>query len=186
MDLNTQLFYFINNYLSNPVFDAVLPHFTHLGGFTVIFAITIVLFIVSRKNLFNTGRYYGLVKLIAAALILMIAITATLKLMFHMPRPFVILDHVNLPSLGGFSPAADPNSFPSGHCATTAAVSSVIILKSKEYFEKYKLVSASALLFFVVIAFSRIYVGMHFPIDVACGSIIGMVCGVVVCRFLKV
>ena len=98
----------------------------------------------------------------------------------------MILDHVNHLGSGGISSSNDPNSFPSGHSATTAAVVTVIILKAKDYFENYKLVWVIMALFLVVIAFSRIYIGMHFPLDVVCGALIGMVSGVLVCRFLKV
>ena len=186
MDLNTEIFYFINNDLSNPVFDAVLPNFTHLGGLTFLAILFIILLVITRQNIFNTRKYYGLVKLIAAAILLMFAITSVLKLAFHMPRPYMILDHVNHLGSGGISSSSDPNSFPSGHSATTAAVATVIVLKAKDYFKNYKLVWVIMALFLVVIAFSRIYIGMHFPFDVLCGALIGMVSGVLVCRFLKV
>ena len=166
MDLNTEIFYFINNDLSNPVFDAVLPNFTHLGGLMFLAVLFAILLIITRQNIFNTRKYYGLVKLIAAAIIVMFAITSILKLLFHMPRPYMILDHVNKLGSGGISSSSDPNSFPS--------------------FKNYKLVWVIMALFLVVIAFSRIYIGMHFPFDVVCGAVIGMVSGVLVCRFLKV
>lgn len=186
MDLNTQIFYFINNDLANPAFNAVLPNFTHLGGFTFMGIFIAALLILTRFDIFSSKRYYSLVKTIAGALILMVMIVSCLKLAFHAPRPFMILDHVNLPAPFGGMSIEDPNSFPSGHSATSAAVVSVIILRSKEYFKKYNLVNVIAVLFFVVIAFSRIYIGMHFPLDVLTGSVIGMVCGVLAWKFLKV
>ena len=183
MDFNTEIFYFINNDL------AVLPNFTHLGGLTFLAILFIILLVITRQNIFNTRKYYGLVKLIAAAILLMFVITSVLKMAFHMPRPYMILDHVNHLGSGGVSSSSDPNSFPSGHSATTAAVATVIVLKAKDYkdyFKNYKLVWVIMALFLVVIAFSRIYIGMHFPFDVLCGALIGMVSGVLVCRFLKV
>lgn len=186
MDLNTEIFYFINNDLSNPVFDAVLPNFTHLGGLAFLAILFIILLIITRQNIFNTRKYYGLVKLIAAAILVMFAITSVLKLAYHLPRPYMILDHVRYLGSGGLSASGDPNSFPSGHSATTAAVVTVIILKAKEYFKNYKWVWVIMASFLLVIAFSRVYIGMHFPFDVVCGAIIGVVSGVLVCRFLKV
>ena len=103
MDLNTEIFYFINNDLSNPVFDAVLPNFTHLGGLMFLAVLFAILLIITRQNIFNTRKYYGLVKLIAAAIIVMFAITSILKLLFHMPRPYMILDHVKHLGSGGIS-----------------------------------------------------------------------------------
>ena len=41
------------------------------------------------------------------------------------------------------------------------------------------------LLFLVVIAFSRIYIGMHFPLDVVTGALIGILSGVLAVKILK-
>lgn len=186
MDLNTEIFYFINNDLNNPVFNAILPNFTHLGGLTFLAILFLILFVITRQNIFNTRKYYGLVKTIVLAIIIMFCITSVLKLVFHMPRPYMILENVKLPPTSfGVSKTADPNSFPSGHSATTAAVVTVIVLKAKEYYEKYQLAIIIMILFLVVIAFSRIYIGMHFPFDVLIGALIGILSGVLAVKILK-
>ena len=62
----------------------------------------------------------------------------------------------------------------------------VLFLKAKKYFSRYNLIKCLCVIYCILIPFSRIYIGMHYPFDVLVGGVIGMVCGVVVCRYLEV
>ena len=62
-------------------------------------------------------------------------------------------------------------SFPSGH--TAASFASVSAL----YFAGRKRRAAGALIVSVLIAFSRMYLYVHYPTDVLGGLIIGLLCG---------
>ena len=181
MDLNTQLFYFINNGLSNPYFDFIMPHLTDIGGISFYACLFIVLLLITRKDMFGLKKYYPLVKLCICSLLLCVLITACLKLFFSSPRPSLVLEHANV-----LTSSYDPNSFPSGHTATTLSIMTVLFLKAKEYFNNGNLIMGLAVAYAIMIAFSRIYIGMHFPFDVLIGGVIGMVSGVVVVKCLKV
>jgi undecaprenyl-diphosphatase len=64
-------------------------------------------------------------------------------------------------------------SFVSGHATTSTAVSLFMYLTLKKYF-KY------TILFFIwplLFAYSRIYIGVHFPIDVFVGALLGFLIG---------
>ncbi len=80
------------------------------------------------------------------------------------------------PSINGFIRILKNNksfSFVSGHATTSMAVSLFMHLTLKKYF-KY------TVLFFIwpiLFAYSRIYIGVHFPIDITCGAILGALIG---------
>lgn len=64
-------------------------------------------------------------------------------------------------------------SFVSGHATTSMAVSLLVYLSVKKYI-RY------GLLFFIwpiMFAYSRIYIGVHFPLDVISGALLGMLIG---------
>ena len=181
MNMNVELFYLINNGMSNPFFDFVMPAITELGGPAFTTVAVVVLLVLCWKDVFGLGKYWGLVKLCAISLLFASIITAGTKHFFPIPRPYMVLDHVNV-----LTATKMPNSFPSGHTSSTLSIMTVVFLSAEKYFTRYNLVKAFCVIFSVLIAFSRIYVGMHYPFDVMVGGLIGMVCGVLVCRYLKV
>lgn len=93
-----------------------------------------------------------------------------LKFLIAEPRPFVTLPNVDL-----LVSEKEPYSFPSGHTASSFAAATVIGLKYKFNLKgkSYRLIYP-LLTFAGVIGFSRIYVGVHYPLDVVFGAIIGI------------
>lgn len=79
------------------------------------------------------------------------------------------------PEAAGLAPqlrvsSASGPSFPSNHSANVAAAAMVIGLAFGRW-------SWLALAYAVAVAYSRVYVGVHFPIDVTVGAMIGALCG---------
>ncbi len=110
------------------------------------------------------------------------ATTAALKIFFARPRPSETLHRV-LP-LDKISAMLEENTprfgFPSGHATTiTAALA---------FFSKNK--KKITIIFFAIIAllvaFSRLYVGAHFPLDVIAGLLLGTIIGIFVLWIDKV
>jgi membrane-associated phospholipid phosphatase len=71
----------------------------------------------------------------------------------------------------------DP-SFPSGHTAIAFACATML-----SYYRP-KLAPAFFLLA-VAIGFSRVYVGVHYPLDVLGGAVLGLLCGGIVIALLR-
>ncbi|MDZ7612570.1 MAG: phosphatase PAP2 family protein [Flavobacteriaceae bacterium] len=76
--------------------------------------------------------------------------------------------------------------FYSGHASTSMALTTFLYLSLKNYYQ-------SAFLFFawpILFAYSRIYVGVHYPSDILAGLIIGFMTGIlfykIALKFLKV
>jgi undecaprenyl-diphosphatase len=69
------------------------------------------------------------------------------------------------------------NSFPSGHAATSFACATVLGLAFPRLRVAFFLLAAA-------VAWSRVYVGVHYPLDVLAGAALGIATGVAVFRFL--
>jgi undecaprenyl-diphosphatase len=108
---------------------------------------------------------------LALGLIVDAILVYTLKTMIHRPRPYEVLSIVPLELVDNF------RSLPSGH-ASTAFLSATILSK---FYSKYMVV------FFVIaasIGFSRVYIGVHYPLDVIVGAITGSLLGILVVDLL--
>ncbi|MGX8728709.1 MAG: phosphatase PAP2 family protein, partial [Lachnospiraceae bacterium] len=93
-----------------------------------------------------------------------LAVNLIIKPFVMRPRPYVTLEELK-PLVKEMK---DPHSFPSGHtqAAFALAVSMCLVLRKK-------IVSILALAFAVLMGFSRLYVGAHYPSDVIAGALIG-------------
>jgi undecaprenyl-diphosphatase len=78
-----------------------------------------------------------------------------------------------------FDAPTDP-SFPSGHAAgafTCALFAMTLLLTRSPRRPKVLLASAALLTLAAAVAASRVYLGVHYPADVACGSLLGGLVG---------
>lgn len=171
MNLNTEIFYFINNNLSNPVFDLIMPFLTNLGSFFVILIICIITILICRH--YNKERYLKISKMCLYALLLSGGIVLCLKFGIVESRPFETLSHVNQ-----LVAPSEPNSFPSGHTSSTFSVVTVLVHE----FRQKKLLVIPLIIFALLIGFSRVYCGLHYPLDVVVGAMVGIVSGVIILK----
>ncbi len=171
MNLNTEIFYFINNNLSNPLLDFVMPQFTNLGGFAGLLILCILTIAICRH--YKKDEYLQISKLCLYALLLSAGIVLCLKLGIVEDRPFKTLGHVHqlvVPS--------EPNSFPSGHTASTFSVVTVLA----DQFWQNKILVSVLIIFSLILAFSRVYCGVHYPLDVFVGAMVGILSGIIILK----
>lgn len=168
MNINVELFYFFNHAFQNPVFDGILPIMTHFGGFRFLGVLLIVVLIYAHLK--NKKTLKKITFLTLMAFLFSDIIVFILKHLFNEPRPFVSLENVHL-----LIDEKDPFSFPSGHTASTLSVVTFLVLNMKELSKKYyKSINMMLILFAIIILFSRMYIGVHYPGDVLTGAVIGI------------
>jgi undecaprenyl-diphosphatase len=153
--LDTKLFLFINRGFSDHLLNILMPIVTMMGTSTFILLVALA-FLLFRDN-----------KRRRLALILLAGITLTyftvdfLKSLVARPRPFEILSGVNLLiKEGGFS-------FPSGHTAIVFMAQTVLSYG----FKKWRI---ALFLLALSVGFARIYLGVHYPLDVLSGIVVGI------------
>ena len=66
----------------------------------------------------------------------------------------------------------DPNSFPSGHTTAAFAFAGAVWFADSKKWLKWVALAAA-----VLMGFSRLYVGVHYPSDVLAGILIGLLAG---------
>ena len=177
MSVNVDLFYFINHNLQNPICDAVMPYITHFGGFVWLLIILIVLIVYAKLRNKETLKKVAILAL--CALLFADLIAYAVKLIVQEPRPYLTMDNVRL-----LIHEDDVFAFPSGHATSTLAVVSIFFMKIRDLVKKhYNLAKILLVLFAVIIMFSRIYCGVHYPFDVLVGAIIGIAGALVIKKY---
>ena len=158
--IDKQIMVFFNKTISNPIFDFIMPIITN-QNFLVFSGLILIGYLAYFSG--KKGRITIVVLLIAASF--------SDAICFQVIKPWVgrirpsheFYDYINvLVSKGG------KYSFPSNHAANSfvfATVLSYFYDKNRTFL--YILASS--------ISFSRVYVGVHYPLDIISGSIIGYI-----------
>ena len=94
---------------------------------------------------------------------------ALIKYKFKRLRPYQALTEVNT----GRKPLKDP-SFPSGHTTAIFALTMPIILNSA-LFAMSGLIVVLCIIIAISVAWSRMYLGLHYPSDILAGGLIGTI-----------
>lgn len=154
--LDKNLFFLINR-ISNPYLDSFFISITFFGS-TVFWILMIILTWFKRNTKASIYLIY--------VFILDTISLFTLKWLFLRPRPFEVFEGLKFkdPEIG-MGP-----SFPSGH--SERAFSGAIILG--KIYKKFRIIF---IILAMLVAFSRIYIGMHYPLDTLIGSINGIIIG---------
>ncbi len=166
VEIQKDLFIYLNSLLSKlPILQFNL---TQLGN-PLIFLGLLSVFIVYIPKLWEA---------ILTSTIISALMSFILKIIFDIPRPAQFLEHESFviigEVLGGYK------SMPSGHSITTFSVITILLIAFMPKKVNYKIIwSFSIILIGLTIAFSRVGVGAHYPLDVVIGSTIGYMSSIV-------
>ncbi|MBZ9687174.1 phosphatase PAP2 family protein [Clostridium estertheticum] len=159
---DSSILLFIKDNMHGPIMDKVMIISTYLGNGGIIWIIIALALIISKKY-----RKIGFMA-IAALILSTILGEGILKHMVKRMRPIS-----NIPAFDLLIQRPLSYSFPSGHTTSSFAVAGVLAKYLKNY----------ALGFFglaFLIAFSRLYLYIHYPTDVLAGMVLGLLCSEII------
>ncbi|MCX5800252.1 MAG: phosphatase PAP2 family protein [Candidatus Eisenbacteria bacterium] len=155
------LFHLINQRTANPICDVVMPVITN-GAFLIV-----PLAVLWPFLFWKAGRRGRIV-----ALLTLVVIAASDQLSAHVLKP--IFSRTRPPyALESFRLLVDTTrsfSFPSAHASNVFGVASFV----SSFYPRTKIALYVAA---ALVAYSRVYVGVHFPSDVIGGAALGLVLG---------
>lgn len=164
--LNDQYFFrMFNSQLAHPFLDLILPNITDLHQNMIlmmyVLPVGLVLWLV-----------YSRLKCVKTLLGIVVAVAMSDAICYHVikknvqrERPEKVMTDVILRTH-----SHSGSSFPSNHASNVFAAAFVV-----RYM--YPHMRSFVYLVALLIAYSRIYVGVHFPLDVFVGSALGWLCG---------
>ncbi len=145
--------------IRTPVLDRIMSLITHLGEEAVFLVAALLIFWCVDKN---RGYYLMAVGFVGTIL------NQFLKLVFRIPRPWVQdPDFTIVESARG---AATGYSFPSGHTQNVVGTFAAISLTTR-----HNWIRAAAWLPVILVPVSRMYLGVHTPLDVGVSFVLALV-----------
>lgn len=144
--------------IRNPILDAIVSFITLFGEETVFMAICMIIFWCLDK----WQGYYLLLTGFAGTVI-----NQTLKMTFKVPRPWV--KDPNFKIVEAAREAATGYSFPSGHTQSSVGMFGGIARANKN-----KVLRAICIVMCLLVPFSRLYLGVHTPLDVGVSLVIAL------------
>jgi membrane-associated phospholipid phosphatase len=138
--------------IDSPLLDSFFRAITSLGNES--FYLLLFPFLLWCVD-FHLGIRVGIIFLLS------VYVNNGIKEIFQQPRPFEILPEIQKVYASGYG-------FPSGH-----AQSSLVVWRSIAYWKKQIWFRNLSVLLILLIGFSRIYLGVHFPTDILGGWLFG-------------
>jgi len=151
-----RVFLWVNQHKQVTFIDLIMQRITHLGGATATIAVTLGL------ALFSHGNWRVLAIQALIALTLSHIPVAIFKKKYPRLRPYLVFPQTRTCK----NPLVD-HSFPSGH--TTAIFASTIPFATSS-----PLLALILLPIAFTVAYSRVYLGLHYPSDCAVGALLGI------------
>ena len=174
--VDTTIFQFINQTISNDLFDWIMPWFREKLFWVPLYVFLI--FVVAIRF-----RRHGYIVILSAILTLVIAdqlSSHVIKPTAQRTRPcneLVLQDQINV-----LAPCSGSYSFTSSHAVNHFAVAAFFIALLGESNRRYKWLWLWAF----SIAFAQVYVGLHYPFDVFVGGLLGTSIGFLCYKVLLV
>ena len=163
MNLDWTILHWIQDTLVCPALDFLMPKITLLGNGDAVWLLAAAALLITKKY-----RRYGVLLLVALALGVLTG-NLTLKPLIARPRPCWVDESVRL-----LIPNPTDYSFPSGH-TLSSVIGATVLTKANAKF------GLAAIPLAALIAFSRLYLYVHYPTDILGAAVLGVAIGLLVC-----
>ena len=162
------ILYFFES-IRTPFLDTVMSLLTHLGEETFFLAIAVTVFwCIDKKE----GYYLLSVGFIGTVLNQFLKITCRISRPWVKDPNFTIVESARAEATG--------YSFPSGHTQSATGV-----FASISYWHKKNIVRIICYSLLIIVAITRLYLGVHTPLDVGVSLVIGLVLPLILYRVFK-
>ena len=155
--------------LRNNPLDKFMVTISSLGNLSLIWISFIIIFLAAR-DLKKQGKV-----MILAFILNLVIVNILVKNLVARPRPYEVTGFSDL-----LIHKLSDNSFPSGHTSYAFTFATIISLLNKS-----RLLKTYTNILAVLIAFSRLYLYVHFPTDVLAGALIGIGIGILAIKIYE-
>ena len=169
VELDQQVFLIINHKLINPVFDVVMPFMRNSTNWIALYVLILIFVFYKLKQKAFIWLFFAILTIVLTDQIS----SHIIKPWIARPRPCadinfsaqvrLLLDHCS----GGYS-------FTSSHACNHFGFTLFIFITLSSYLKKWKYLF---LVWAATISYAQVYVGVHYPIDVFIGGILGATIG---------
>lgn len=166
--IDTEILLFIHNNFTSPLMDGFMTKITSIGNAGCIWIVIGLILLLSNKY-----RKYGLM-LWGTLLLCFLIGNLGMKPLIARERPYNFNEAITL-----LIDAPIDYSFPSGHTMTSFAAAVILYYMNKK-------IGIAAYVLAAIIAFSRLYLYVHYPSDVLVGLVIGVLISKIVIKVTKI
>lgn len=170
--MNQILFRYLNNLAGKSVcFDSIVIFCAQYLPYLLVLGFILFLIFSKRDKIIKINIF---IFVTISVFLARVALTEIIRYFYYVPRPFVNNDIYQL-----ISHEAN-GSFPSGHAAFFFALATAIILVTR-----WRTQGIVFSLGAILIIISRVIAGLHWPLDILAGALIGILSPLIIYLFFK-